>query len=153
MQYVTYKFWFAPADKRRSIQCEGVTLVEVMVAMLLTAMLCAGTYTVGLYARGVSEKNRVAAEARSLARERLEEMIAAGKDNLAMASSTLADSTLHTCASGGSVKREPRLIWHAADGSITQAIGAAYAEVHMDVTYVSPVTHNEMKETISTIIY
>lgn len=114
----------------------GVTLLEVCVAMALTTLMCVGLYAVGLQARKFAEHSRVATEARSLAKQRLEEMISAGLANLVKPTCTLTAPITNQSSLGYTLVRRPRIVWHAADGSVVAASNAIYAEVHVDVTYI-----------------
>ena len=122
----------------------GMTLVEVVISMGLVALLCSGLYAVGLNARRFAEHNRLATEARSLAKERMEEMYAIGAANLAKSGCTLVNSDTNTSSTGYPIARHPYLVWHAADGSVVGSDLARYAEVHVDVAYRSPLIKRQI---------
>ena len=130
----------------------GMTLVEVCVAMALTTLMSLGLYAVGLQARKFAEHNRLATEVRSLAKERLEEMISVGMANLAKPTCTLTATDTNTSSLGYVLVRQPRIAWHAADGSVVAASNGVYAELHVDVTYNSPMLKGQMTDTYSTIV-
>jgi len=130
----------------------GMTIVEVLVAGLLSGLLCAGLFAVGLSARKFAEHNRLSAEARSLAKERLEEMVSVGLDNLRQPSCLLRFPATNTATLGYAIERNPRLVWHGADGNIAAAEEAVYAEAHVDVTYYSPLLKKSTTDTYSTLI-
>jgi len=118
----------------------GMSLIEVTVAMGLTALMCGGLYALGLNIRRVGEKYRLSTEAQSFAKERLEEIIAYGLDNIKLPSCTLLKTTTTKSSLGYTITRKPRIIWHAADQSVVDdPADAAYAEVHIEVTDTSPV--------------
>jgi type II secretory pathway pseudopilin PulG len=144
------KYAIRPSLVRRH---RGMTLIEVTLAMALTALMCIALIAVGVKAKRFSEHNRLAGEARSLGRERLEEMIAIGMANLAQPSCTLRNHDTNMSSLGRAIIREPRLFWHAADGSITVASSALYAEVHLDVLYTTPLLRGEVTDTYSTIVH
>jgi type II secretory pathway pseudopilin PulG len=129
-----------------------MTLIEVCVAMVITTLMSLGLYAVGLQARKFAEHNRLATEARSLAKERLEEMIAAGMPNLAKPTCALTATDTNMSSLGYTLVRQPRIAWHAADGSVVAVSSAAYAELHVDVTYDSPMLKGQMTDTYSTLV-
>lgn len=130
----------------------GMTLVEVVISMGLVAVLCSGLYAVGLNARRFAEHNRLATEARSLAKERMEEMYAIGAANLIKPGCTLASSDTNTSSTGYAIVRRPRLVWHAADGSLASSELARYAEVHVDVAYQSPLVKRQVTNSYVMIV-
>jgi len=86
-------------------------------------------------------------------KERLEEIIAYGLDNIKLPSCTLLKTTTTKSSLGYTITRKPRIIWHAADQSVVDdPADAAYAEVHIEVTYTSPVANKQIRDTFSTII-
>jgi hypothetical protein len=129
-----------------------MTLVEVMIAMVFVAMLCGGLYGVGIKARQFAEHNRVAFEARSLAKERLEELIAYGLANLAKPSSTLLNCDTNLSSLEYEIVRRPRWAWHDNNGNVVGSTNAAYVEIHLDVTYQSPLLKRLMTDSYSMII-
>ena len=131
--------------------CEGMTLIEVVVAMTLALLLCAGLYHVGVKTYAYGEDNRSSTEARYYGKERLEEIIAAGRANLT-GSATILQPDTNTSIRGYPIIRIPRVVWHTADKAITGSSNAIYGEVHVDVTYWSPLFSTTMTDTFSTII-
>ncbi len=140
------------AKQARRSRRSGLTLIEVVVAIALIALMSVGLLGVGLRARRFSETDRLATEARALARERMEELVAIGRARLAQETCTLlnSDSTMSTF--DRPIVRVPRLVWHAGDGSVVAAAAAAYAEVHVDVIYTSPLAGRAVTNTYSTLI-
>jgi type II secretory pathway pseudopilin PulG len=131
---------------------DGMTLVEILIAMALVVMMCAGILTVVLKAKRFAEHTRVATAARGLAKERLEEMIAAGLEDVAAPACMYTNLTLHTTMIGYNVQRQARLYWHDVDGSVTARTNAAYAEAHVDVIYDSPLINGLQTDTYSGIV-
>ncbi len=129
-----------------------MTLVEVVIALALSVLLCAGLFKVGLKASAYGENSRSATEARYFGKERLEEMIATGRINLGNpgASVLLSDTNLST--RGYPIIRMPRVIWHSAEKTVTGSSNAVYGEVHVDVAYWSPLHSTTVTDTFSTII-
>jgi len=137
------------AGRRHQI---GMTLVEVSIAMGLVCLLCAGLYSAGIMIRRIGEKNRLATEARSLAKERIEEMIAYGFENITKPSCQLLETNTLISARGYRITRTPHVIWHTADTRITTRDAADYAEVHVDVAFISPVSKHSISDRFSTLI-
>lgn len=140
------------AGASRVRRSEGMTLVEVMVAIALVGLMCGGLFTLGLNVRSRSETNRIATEARALAKQRLEEMIGAGRANLAKSSCTLFNVDTNFSSLGYPVVRTPIVVWHSSGGAITTATDAVYAEVHVAVTYKSPSYKKNFTDTYSMVI-
>jgi prepilin-type N-terminal cleavage/methylation domain-containing protein len=143
-----------PAGKfkvSQNIGCGGMTLVEVLIALALSVLLCAGLFKVGLKTAVFGEDNRVATEARFYAKERLEEILATGRGNLSD-SCTLLLSDTNLSTRGYPIVRIPRIVWHTADKSITGTSNAIYGEVHVDVRYWSPLSSTTVTDSFSTII-
>jgi prepilin-type N-terminal cleavage/methylation domain-containing protein len=130
----------------------GLSLIEVLIAMALATLICAGLFPVGLTARRFAEDSRLATEARLLAKERLEEMISVGRLNLVKPSCTLINASTNLSSQGYSIVQQPQIVWHAADRTVVDAAAAVYAEAHVDVTYRSPLLKRPSTDTYSTII-
>lgn len=137
-------------SKRRS---SGFTLIEVTIAMALTTLMCVGLYGMGLSARRSAERNRLSTEARSFAKELLEEVVGIGRGNLAKPTCTLLQtSVVKSSGPGYLITRTPQAIWHAADGSVVAAPDADYAEVHITVSYPSPQIDRTLSDTYSMLL-
>lgn len=130
----------------------GFTLVEVVIAMALTALLCGGLYALGLKARRFAEHNRIATEARTLGKERLEELISIRREGLAKPSCTLMNTDTNTSSLGYPIIRTAQISWHAQDRSVAGATNSVYAEVHQQVSYFSPLFNHSVTDSFSTII-
>jgi Tfp pilus assembly protein PilV len=130
----------------------GMTLVEVAIALSLTVMMCGGVYTLSVKAQQFAEHNRVATEAHSLAKERMEEIVSYGAANLDAVTFALARSDTNESSTGWSIVRQPVVAWHAADGSSASAADAAYAEVLVRVTYTSPLTKRTTTDALCMLV-
>jgi Tfp pilus assembly protein PilV len=130
----------------------GFTLVEALITTVLTTMVCGGLFAVGIAAHRSAEHSRVATEARALAKQRVEEIMATGLTGLKQPSCTAMKGDTNYSAMGYKIVRKPRMIWHAASGSVTQSQHAAYAETHVDVVHVSPLFKRTVTNTYSVII-
>jgi prepilin-type N-terminal cleavage/methylation domain-containing protein len=129
----------------------GMTLIEVVVAMALAVLLCAGLYKVGVKTYAYGEDSRSSTEARYYGKQRLEEIIATGRANLT-GSPTILQATTNTGIQGYPVITIPRVVWHTGDKAVTGSSNAVYGEVHVDVAYWSPLFSTTMTDTFSTII-
>jgi type II secretory pathway pseudopilin PulG len=129
-----------------------MTLVEVVVAMALVVLLCAGLYITGVKDQQFGEHNRLTTEARSLAKERLEEVVSYGVANLAKPGCTLLNADTNWSSLGYPVIRQCALVWHAANGQTAAATNAAYAEARVQVTYNSPLQKAPLTDSYSTIV-
>jgi Tfp pilus assembly protein PilV len=131
---------------------DGMTLVEVVIAMCLISLVCGGLYALNIKTMRFGEHNRLATEARSLAKERLEELISVGALNLAKPSCTMLNTDTNLSSRGYPIIRQPQIIWHAADGSVVASTNAAYAEIHMNVNYRSPLTKSLLVDSYPMIL-
>lgn len=123
---------------RNRVRHAGVTLVEVMIAMLFATAVCAGLYKVGWQARRFAEHSRLATEARSLAKEKLEEITSHSLEDL-KASDYWWNVETNAGATGFMIVRKPCVYWHQGDGSrATGSTNSVYAEVYVDVVFRSP---------------
>jgi prepilin-type N-terminal cleavage/methylation domain-containing protein len=129
----------------------GMTLIEVVIAMALVALACGGLYAVGIKARQFAEHNRLANEARSLAKEQLEYMIACGATALARNPTDVRCDTNYSSLNYPIV-RQPSLVWHAADGAVVTSTNAAYVEARVNVTYTSPLMKNQRTDSFSMLV-
>ncbi len=139
-------------SSKRTGRRSGTTLVETAIAMALVTVMSGGLFAVGIKAQRYGEHNRVETEAASLAKERLEDMVAMGLQNLVKPTCSYRNTVTNQSTQGLTFVRVPRLAWHAADGSVTNAEGAAYAEAHVDITYPSPLYGCTITDTYSTLI-
>jgi type II secretory pathway pseudopilin PulG len=129
----------------------GMTLVEVVIAMALVALMSAGLISVGLATRRFSEHNRIITEARTLAKDRIEDLVATRIDNLTAPGLTLMNSDTNLSSRGYPIVRSVQLVWHAADGTVAASTGT-YAEVSCNVSFMSPLYKKTMTNTYSMLI-
>lgn len=130
-----------------------MTLVEVVIALALATLLCGGLYAIGLRTIRYAAHSRLATEARGMAKERIEDIISVGLTSLVNPSCTLRRTTTNTTGQGSTVVRSARCVWHAADGGVvTNSGAAAYAEVHVDITYRSQLSDRAITDTFSCIV-
>ena len=146
-----------PFEGRQAISTRnrraGLTLIEVMIASGLVLLLALGLLSVGMKIQHMGEYSRYATEARALAKERMEEIISMGIDNLRPGGLTLFLTDTNTTTRGYPVIRQTRLIWHAGDGSVvTGSLNGVYAEVHSDVIFWSPLSDRYLTNTYSVLI-
>lgn len=131
----------------------GISLVEVSIAMAITAFTCGGLYSMGIAVRRSSERMRVATEAQSYAKEVLEEMIARDAVELALPTINLMDPSTIESSTGASLTRTVQLNWHNATGTVVSNFTeGGYAEVHVSVDYPAPRSGKTLTDTYSTII-
>lgn len=130
----------------------GYTLVEVMIAMAFTASICLGLYQVGWRARRYAEYSRIATEARSLAKEKLEEINSHTFKSISQPECLLWNGDSNTSAMGSAIFRQPRVIWHDASKNVVGVESSVYAEVHVDVEFRSPLWDKMMTNTFSLLI-
>jgi hypothetical protein len=115
-------------------------------------LLCGGLYSLGLKARHFAEHNRISTEARTLGKERLEELISVRRAGLSKPSCLLLNTDTNISSLGYQIIRSAQVSWHAADRSIVSATNSVYAEVHQQVSYFSPLLNHQITDSYSTII-
>lgn len=125
--------------------------MEVLIAMLFASGLCLGLYQVGWQARRYSEYARLATEARAYAKEKLEEISSFPVDDLRNSAYFLKVETNYS-AIGAAIVRQPRFVWHDANGAVTNLTNAVYAEVHVDVMFRSQLWQALVTNSFSTIV-
>ncbi len=130
----------------------GLTLVEVVMALAIVLLLTGGLYAIGYKARAFSEHQRISAEARLLAKARMEEIIAYGADALAQPFFSGLAVTTNQSSRGYAIILSPMVVWHAPDGTVVSAQDAKYAEVHVSVSYFSPFIRQWREENLVTIL-
>ena len=75
-----------------------------------------------------------------------------GRANLAIVGCSSLSTVTNNSTMNYPIVIRPRLAWHAADGTVTQATVAVYAEVHIDVTYMSPLSKKNVTDTYSMVL-
>jgi type II secretory pathway pseudopilin PulG len=134
-----------------STQRHGMTLVEVMIALVIVMGMSAGLYQMGSMARRTAEYARLSTEARSRAKEQLEEIVSYKISDLQQASYQWKTET-NSSAMGYDIVRTPRVLWHAADTAIVGMSSGVYAEVHIDVVFRPPLWKTQVTNTYSMLI-
>ena len=129
-----------------------MTIIEVSIAMGVTALMCIGLFGIGVEIMRFGQYSRVATEARSLGKQRLEEMLAAGRTSLAQPSCTLLNADTNLSSLGYSIVRTPRVIWHDSDKSVVDVSSNDYAEVNVAVAFYSPTVKHTITNNFSMII-
>ncbi len=99
-----------------------------------------------------AEYSRVATEARSLAKEKLEEIFSYGFESLQSGGNLLWNGDTTVSSLGYTIARQPRVTWHAADQSVVAVDDSIYAEVHVDVVFLSPLWGAPMTNTFSILV-
>ena len=131
----------------------GMTLIEMMISMGITALMCAGLYSGGIMVHRSMSSLRIKTEAASFAKGGLEEMVAAGMENLATPALPLLNNATDTSSTGASMVRKAHVIWHAADGSVVASMDKdGYAEVHMDIYYPAPLSGKTLVARYATLV-
>jgi|GEM_PF-1720880 len=130
----------------------GMTLIEVVMAIAIVVLLTGSLMVIGMKARQYTEHLRLAAEARILAKAKMEELVAYGASTFAMTGATFLVTTTNLSSRGYPIVRSPIVVWHSADGLVVSPTNAAYAEVHVTVSYPSPFSGNWHEDTLVTIL-
>jgi len=132
---------------------KGMTLVEVSIAMAVTVVLSAGLLAMGISSHRAGEHLRIETEARAYAMEAVEEIIAAGKASLAMPQFSYAKPATMLLPRTARLNRTVSVIWHDKTGAVVAAMDdLGYAEVHVQVSYLSPSRKRSITDTFSTIV-
>jgi Tfp pilus assembly protein PilV len=133
----------------------GMTLVEVVIGMAITTFMCVGLYSMGLYVVRFSQSARIETEARAYATGLLEELIAAGMQNIATLGYSAMEASEHMGTLGDvsiPINCTPSVVWHTADGTVvTEMDEDGFAEVHVQVSYTPP-RMNTRSDAYATII-
>jgi prepilin-type N-terminal cleavage/methylation domain-containing protein len=127
------------------------TLVEVMIAMALLAILGAGLFATGSMVLRTTSFNRVSLEARALGIQRLEELTAQSIPNIAM-QVPFPVLTNHLLF-GEPVVRTINVVGHHANRTVnTNIAGSDYLECHVLVSYQSPLSGADVTNIFSSIV-
>ncbi len=129
----------------------GLTLVEMMVALTVLSGIGAGLFRVGWQARRYAEYARLATEARALGKEKLEEILSYDLEDF-RASSYWWSTDTNASYTGAPIVRQARVVWHGGDQSVTEAASGAYAEIHIDIAFRSPLWDAVTTNTFSTLV-
>ncbi len=137
-------------SKRHS--CAGMTLIEVMTSAALLSLLSAGLFGVGIAVLRVSQFLRVTAEARAIAKERMEALTAGGRFRMTQGTYEELNTTTNRITLSHPAIRRVEVLWHNADGSPATPGSNAYAEVHVDVEYFQPLSREMRTDTYSVLV-
>lgn len=131
----------------------GMTLVEVLVACALLALVSSGLVACGMVAIRMSHYLRTSTEARGMAKARMEAITSGGRFRLAQSEYDMILPYTNTASLDHPVVLNTRVVWHDADGNVVGAGGSNdYAEVHVDVTYFEPFRRGSKTDTYSGIV-
>jgi prepilin-type N-terminal cleavage/methylation domain-containing protein len=131
----------------------GLTLIEVMTAIALLAIVLGSLVYCGSAAMRMADLIRLTTEARGLAKMRMEELAGAKRAQLAEASFAALLPATNLSTINYPVVVQTRLAWHLASGENATAASNDYAEVFVDVLYDSPVTRRRMVNTLPGLIH
>lgn len=138
-------------DQRRR-SCAGVTLIEVITAAAMLSILSAGLFGAGTAVSRVSQYLRITAEARAVAKERIETLTAGGRFPMTQGTYQALNTTTNNLSLGHPAIRRVQVLWHSADGGLASAESNAYAEVHVDVEYFQPLSREMTTDSYSVLI-
>jgi len=130
----------------------GVTLVEVMTAIVLLTIVMSGLVYCGTSAMHMVNLIRLTTEARGLAKLRMEEVAGSTRDQLAATGNGILIPVTNTVTFDYPVVVQTRIYWHTASGAIATAESNDYAEVHIDAMYDSPITGRHIVNTLTRLV-
>lgn len=124
-----------------------------MIAVMVVALISSGIYTLGIVMFQISQTNRIMTEAQAFAKAGLEEIVSLKYDVIGSADiptqTNYTDSVTHKSA----IVRSTDMIWHAADGSITNTyMSDGYVEIHVSAQFNVPGSTRTVNSTFSTVI-
>lgn len=131
----------------------GVTLIEVMTAIVLLSMVLGSLVFCGTAAMRMADLIRLTTEARGLAKMRMEELAGATRSQLAESTFAALLPVTNLSTINYPVVVQTRLVWHLASGAIATAASNDYAEVFVDALYDSPVTRRQLVNTLPGLIH
>ena len=131
----------------------GVTLIEVMTAIVLLTMVLGSLVFCGTAAMRMADLIRLTTEARGLAKMRMEELAGATRSQLAESTFAALLPVTNLSTINYPVVVQTRLVWHLASGAIATAASNDYAEVFVDALYDSPVTRRPLVNTLPGLIH
>ena len=121
-------------------------------ALAVIVLMSAGLFELGLKMRRFSEATRLDTESRAFAQDRLEQIVAAGRDGLSQSSTTLMNTDTNWSSRGYPVIRTVTVVWHAHDGTVATSTNDDYAEVHVDAIFTSPLSQKGKTNTYSMLL-
>ena len=137
---------------RRKSGHRGMTLVEVVIAMGLLAVVIAGLYACGLTVMKMRLYNSITSESRDLGIQKLEEVAAVGFDNIVKTNPATKTET-NLLADKYPVVRQVDFTGHTKNRTVEPILtNSAYLEVHVLVSYYSPFSGRAVTDSYSTIV-
>ena len=135
---------------RRKSGHSGMTLIEVVIAMGLLAVVIAGLYACGLTVMKMRLYNSISSESRALGIQKLEEVAANGFDNIIQ--QVPFNPQTNYLADKYPVVRQVEVTGHTTNRMVTNLADSAYLEVHVHVAYYSPLSGRAITDCYSTIV-
>ena len=137
---------------RRKSGHSGMTLIEVVIAMGLLAVVIAGLYACGLTVMKMRLYNSITSESRALGIQKLEEVAAVGFDNIVKTNPATKTETNYL-ADKYLVVRQVEVTGHTTNRTVEPILtNSAYLEVHALVSYYSPFSCRAVTDSYSTIV-
>ena len=129
----------------------GVTLIEVVIAMALLAVVIVGSYACGITVIKMRLYNSITSESRALGIQKLEEVAAVGFDNIVQ-QVPYAPQT-NNLAGKYPVVRKVEVNGHTANRTVEPILtNSAYLEVHVLMSYYSPFSYRAITDSYSTLV-
>ena len=137
--------------RRLKSKHEGFTLVEVVIAMGLLAIVIAGLYAGSRAVTRMRLYNMITSEARALGIQKMEEVTAIGFDNIVMS----VPFVVQTNYIGNTypVERYVQVIGHTTNLTVeTNLANSAYLEIHVEVSCFSAFSGRQVTNVYSSIV-
>lgn len=132
--------------------CEGMTLVEVMIAMGILGIMLGGLLYCVISAQRMGEYLRESTEARAWAKACMELLTAAGRDRIGQPGYQEVQMVTNYTSADHPMIRNVRMHWHDGNGQAASADSNEYVEVHVDTVFYSAVAGGMSTTTVSGII-
>lgn len=130
----------------------GFTLIEVMIASVMLALVSGGLYACGIQAYKMSRLNLLSTQARGLGVQKIEELVGGGFETIALQAPYEVQTNFIQDAY--QVVRSVEISGHNADGSpVSNLAHSAYLEVHVHIEYNEPRSGRLLTDTYSTIVH
>lgn len=143
------------ANKAKRTSCEGMTLIEVVIAMVLSVFVAGSIYAAGISVLRLSQTNRIMTEAHAFTKEGIESILAAGYDAFrgghVPAQTNLVDTATHRVE----IVRTTETIWHRPDGSVltgANGVDNGYAEITVTSSFRAPGTTKRTGSSLSAVL-
>jgi len=132
----------------------GMTLVEVLVAVALLALMAGAIYSAGFAVLRHAQAVTITTAAHTYAKEGLEEMISAGYDTLTGGEPIEQVILMNPNTHKVDLTRRASVIWHASDGTTSSdPVAGGYAEIIVQVFWQVPRTDHVVSTGMSTLLY